>query len=134
MNIDDRHRFYCEVARVLKPGAQFCVFDVMRGPTPGVNYPMPWAETAATSFLKSRDETVALLGEAGFEITAEKNMRERANDYYAKAMESAAEADGPPPLGLHLLTGANTSAKFANVIEAYKTHRTEPVIVVARKR
>lgn len=134
MNIEDRDRFYGEIARVLQPGAQFCIFDVMKGPTPGVQYPMPWAETPATSFLKTRDETVGRLRANGFEIDAERNMRDFANDYFARLMASAATADGPPPLGLHLLTGADTEAKFANVIAAYKAHQTEPVIIVARKR
>ncbi len=52
MNIRERDRFYAELARVLRSGAPLCVFDVMKGPSPGMIYPEPWAETAQTSFLE----------------------------------------------------------------------------------
>lgn len=133
MNVADRAGFYDELKRVLKPGARLCVFDVMQGPVPGVEFPVPWAETAATSFLKTRDETAYHLARAGFEIEAERNMREFALDYFDAMLARMAEAGGPPPLGLHLLTGANTERKFANVIEAYRLHRAEPVIMVAKR-
>lgn len=132
MNIEDRTGFYREVARVLRPGARFCLFDVMKGPTPGLTYPTPWAETQATSFLHARDEVVAFLEQAGFALEAEENLRDLALDFFTK--RAAQAGDGPPPLGLHLLTGANSGEKFANVIEGYGHHQIEPVILVARRR
>ncbi len=134
MNIADRPALYAEVARVLRPGAPFCVFDVMKGPTPGMRYPVPWAETEAISFLRSRDETVDLLERAGFTITAEDNLREFAIGYFEKVFAEIAAAGGPPPLGLHLLTGANAGEKFANYLEAVRDHQIEPVILVAALR
>ena len=35
------------------------------------------------------------------------------------------EMKGPPPLGLHLLTGANTPAKFENYVQAVTAHQIE---------
>ncbi|MCD7060962.1 class I SAM-dependent methyltransferase [Pelagibacterium xiamenense] len=133
MNVADRDRFYAEVARVLKPAGMFCVFDVMKGPAPGVPYPMPWSETEARSHIRTRDETVAFLEAAGFEIVAERNLREEAVPYYRKALAET-EKNGPGPLGLHLLTGANAGEKFANILSAYEAGQIEPVILVARKR
>ncbi len=133
MNIEDRPKFYSELRRVLRPGASLCVFDVMHGPNLGLKFPMPWAATPESSFLKTRDETVALLEQAGFHVTAEENLREFANTYFEKAMAQVEKNGGPPPLGLHLLTGKTTQEKFANVIEAYKLHQTEPVVLVAKR-
>lgn len=133
MNIPDRTTFYGEIARTLKTGGRFCVFDVMKGPADGLPFPMPWAETEATSFVRTRDETAQFLQEAGMTVVAEKNLRDFANDYYEKAFAAVAEAGGPPPVGLHLLTGATTEKKFANVAAAYKAHQTEPVILMAEK-
>lgn len=134
MNVGDRGRFYGELARVLRPGAPLCIFDVMKGPAPGMHYPVPWAETAVTSFLKTPDETCTLLRGAGFDIAAKESLRDFAIGYFREVFAKAAQADGPPPLGLHLLTGANAPEKFANYAQALGEHQIDPVIVVARRK
>jgi len=134
MNIDDRARLYAEIARVLRPGAPFCAFDVMKGPSEGMVYPVPWAETAAISFLRSRDETASLLSAAGFTLVAERDLRDFAIGYFEETFAKLAAAGGPPTLGLHLLTGANAAEKFANYLTALRAHQVEPVIVVAERR
>src|SRR5262245_43247174 len=68
MNIKDRAGFYREVARVLKPGAAFCVYDVMKGHNDALRFPVPWAESAATSHLTTPQEMQALLAAAGFDV------------------------------------------------------------------
>jgi len=133
MNIEDRVTFYTELARVLRPGAPLCLFDVMKGPSPGMIFPVPWAETEETSFLKSRDETADYLLAAGFSVTAEKSLRRFAIDYFREVFADAAAADGPPPLGLHLLTGANAKEKFVNYSHALDAEQIDPVIVVATR-
>lgn len=134
MNIEDRARFYGEVARVLKPGAPFCLFDVMRGPNAGMYYPVPWAETETSSFLKTPDETRSLVADAGFDVIDSKSLRDFAMDFFQKAFANAAEQDGPPSLGLHILTGANTPEKFTNYAKGLGEERIDPVIMVARRR
>jgi MPBQ/MSBQ methyltransferase len=133
MNIADRTAFYDELARVLGPGAPLCCFDVMKGPTPGMRYPMPWADSAATSVLKSPDETRDALIAAGFVVTASASLRDAAIGGLRKALAKAAAADGPPPLGLHLLTGDTTPEKVANYAAALEDHQIDPVIVVATR-
>lgn len=55
MNINDRERLDAEIARVLKSGASFGIYDVMKGNTEPLNYPVPWAMTLPTSFVATRD-------------------------------------------------------------------------------
>lgn len=133
MNIDDRAAFYHELARTLRPDAPLCIFDVMKGPEAGMHYPVPWAETEETSFLKSRDESVSLLDASGFRLVAEENLRDFAIDFFNDVFAKAAKSDGPPPLGLHLLTGTNGQTKFANYFKALDLHQVEPVILVASR-
>ncbi|MGI9463455.1 MAG: class I SAM-dependent methyltransferase, partial [Aestuariivirgaceae bacterium] len=133
MNIEDRDRFYGEFARVLRPGAPLCLFDVMKGPAAGMHYPVPWAETETTSFLRSRDETVDFLSNAGFTLSAEENLTGFAKDFFRDVFAKAAQADGPPPLGLHLLTGANAPEKFSNYAKALEAGQIEPIILVATR-
>lgn len=134
MNIEDRQGFYGEAARVLKPGAPFCLFDVMKGPTAGMHYPVPWAEVERNSFLKTPGETRDLLTAAGFEVEEEKSLRDFAMGFFRDVFAKAAEAKGPPPLGLHLLTGGNTPEKFGNYAKGLDEGRIDPVIMVARRR
>lgn len=134
MNIEDRRGFYAEMARVVRPGAPFCLFDVMDGPAAGMRYPVPWAETAITSFLNSPNETRELLHDAGFEVTVEESQRDLALEYFRRAFAKAAQMEGPPPLGLHLLTGANGPEKFANYVQALEDHQIDPTIMVAVRR
>ena len=51
MNIADRDGLYGEIARVMKPGAALCIYDLMKQGDEALVYPVPWAETAATSHL-----------------------------------------------------------------------------------
>jgi MPBQ/MSBQ methyltransferase len=133
MNISDRAGFYGELARVLRPGAPLCVFDVMTGPAPGMVYPVPWAETSATSFLKTPEETRDLLSGAGFKVDKEESEHDFAFHFFRKALARAAKADGPPPLGLHLLTGRNSPEKFGNYLRALEAGQIDPVIMVAHR-
>jgi ubiquinone/menaquinone biosynthesis C-methylase UbiE len=133
MNIDNRAQFYGELARVSRQGAPLCMFDVMKGPTAGMHFPVPWAETEANSFLRTPNETCDLVKEAGFDIVAKTSLREFAIDFFRDAFAKAAKLERPPPLGLHILTGTNAPDKFANYAKALDEHQIDPVIVVAKR-
>ncbi len=133
MNVANRSGFYSELERVLKPGAQVCVFDVMKGKTDGMTYPVPWAETARTSFLKTPEETAELLQAAGLQVLQSEGLRDFALEFFRQAYAKIAASTGPPPLGLHLLTGENTKQKFANYVACVEARQLEPVIMVAAK-
>lgn len=130
MNVEDRRGFYSEVARVLKPGAKFCLFDVMAGEVAGLEFPVPWATEPETSFLYTPAQTTEFLREAGFEIEAEESFRDPARAFFKAAFKRA--ADGPPPLGLHLITGKESPAKFQNYVDALEAGQIDPVIMVAK--
>jgi len=133
MNIERRDLLYGELARVLKPAASLCIFDAMKGPAPGMPYPVPWAETEATSFLKTPEETKSLLTDAGFTISAEESQRDFAIKFFHDSFANSAKAGGPPPLGFHLLTGANAKEKFSNYTKALEGDQVAPVIIIATR-
>lgn len=133
MNIADRAQLYAEAFRVLKPGAHLAIFDVMKGPGAGMHYPVPWAETEATSFLKSPDEMRRFLADAGFKLVSEESQKAFALDFFRKIFAAAPAAEGPPPLGLHLLTGQNSPEKFRNYLLALEADQIEPWIMVVVK-
>ncbi|WP_281016115.1 MULTISPECIES: methyltransferase domain-containing protein [unclassified Minwuia] len=133
MNIPDRGRLYGELARVLRPGATLCLFDVMKGAAPGMVYPVPWAETEATSFLRTPSETRNHLVTAGFSLDREESRHSFAVSFFREVLANAARAGSPPPLGLHLLTGQNSPEKFANYLRGLEAGQIDPVIMVATR-
>jgi len=68
MNIADRAAMYREIARVLKAGGRFAVYDVIAGDGRALTFPVPWASTQDASFLLNEDETKRALIDASFEI------------------------------------------------------------------
>ncbi len=132
MNIPDREKLYAEVARVLKPGAPFCVYDVMGSDVEGFAYPVPWAETEATSHLTDEEEMRELLANAGFAIEHEENRRAFALDFFRERLANA--AGRPPPIGLHLILGKSARKKFENTLANIENGYVSPVLMIARKR
>lgn len=131
MNIKDRAGLYGEVARVLKPRATFCIYDVMKGEKDGLQYPVPWAETPATSHLTPPQEMQALLCDAGFEV---REVEDRTAFGIAFFRERLADtAAGASPLGLHIVMGATAREKLANMLASLENGSIAPVVMIARK-
>lgn len=107
MNVADRTRLYREIRRVLKPGGRFATFDVvLNGGEPF--YPLPWARTAATSFLLTAAATRQVIESAGFRTTEWRDDSEA-----AKAWAAELRASGPPP-GVNL--GVVMGPEFAQFV------------------
>ncbi len=130
MNIKDRPALYGEIARVLKPGATLCIYDVMTTDGESPDFPVPWAQSAETSHLTTPDETQTLLAGAGFEIRDVYDLTDSALDLFRQTAAAAA-ADGSPPLGNHILMGADAPVKNRNVKAAIEGGRIAPVQMIA---
>jgi SAM-dependent methyltransferase len=88
MNIPDKPKLYSEVARVVRPGGRFALFDVLAGPNQPIHFPVPWASDQSFSFLLQPEETRALITQAGFH-----ELR------WLEGQELEAELERPDPLG-----------------------------------
>jgi len=132
MNIKDRVTLYEETARVLKPGAGFAIYDVMRTNDQALDYPAPWAASAKTSFLKSPKEMRALLRDAGFDLVSEEDHGDTARVFFQNISPGAGKV--PPPLGVHIVMGENAPLKISNTMKNLMARRIAPVIMMARKR
>lgn len=131
MNIADKAALAAELHRVLKPGGTLGIYDVMRTGDGELTYPVPWAMTADGSAVASPNDYKAALEAAGFRITAERNRRAFALDFFARLQATA--ASGPPPLGLHILMGETARTKVLNIIENITENRVAPVELIAKK-
>ena len=132
MNIPDKPRLYKEMYRVLKPGGTLAVYDVLAGQTGPVLFPVPWARTPDTSFLVQPGELRRLLEDAGFTISDWSDTTEVARAWFV-ALAEKIRKEGFPPLGFHVLMGADFQAMAQNQGRNLQEGRIVLGQVVARK-
>ena len=105
MNIADKLGMYREAFRALKPGGRLALSNLCAGAElDGFRYPVPWAETPATSFLATPAAMRADLTAAGFEIVSFRDTTEQTMPATIRNRERL-QRDGLPALGTHLIMG-----------------------------
>ncbi|MBT5265368.1 MAG: methyltransferase domain-containing protein [Rhodospirillaceae bacterium] len=138
MNISDKAALYREIARVLKPGGRFVLYDVMRGPGEEPYYPVPWATTSEISFLATPEDVRGHLAAAGFAERDWQSLRQETLDWMAAvkaAREAAAAAgDGTAPANTgSVLMGASGPEKIRNVARNLGQDRITVVMGIFEK-
>ncbi len=104
MNIENKRQFYREAFRALKPGGVLALSNLCRGKDGAFRYPVPWAETPATSFLATPEEMRAQLQDTGFEIVVFHDTTAETLPATIRNRERL-EREGLGPLGTHLIMG-----------------------------
>ncbi len=132
MNIPDKSRLYREMHRVLKPGGTLAIYDVLAGPSGSVLFPVPWARTPDASFLVRPDELRKLLEAAGFMVTSWSDTTEAARAWFVSLAEKIRK-EGLPPLGFHVLLGADFQAMAQNQRQNLEEGRIVLAQVIANK-
>jgi ubiquinone/menaquinone biosynthesis C-methylase UbiE len=131
MNIENKATLFAEVRRVLKPGAHFGVYDIMRTGAGDLLYPMPWAATPQTSFVEPLAAYRSLLAGAGFLIEKERDRRDFVLKLAREMRENAAK-HGVPPLGPQVLMGTATPQRLGNVMDALERGLIAPTEIISR--
>ncbi len=136
MNIADKAGIFREVRRVVKAEGLFMIFDIVStgdGRTGGgtIRYPVPWALSEETSFVRTREDYRAALQKAGFEIVQERGRAAFGIEFTERVMVRMAQG-GPPGLGLHLLMGEKTPIMIKNILAMMKEGVLEPAELQAR--
>lgn len=133
MNIEDKVKLFSEIYRVLRPGATFGVYDIMRQNSGELSFPVPWATDKSTNKLATPDQYKQALSDAGFEVSSENNRSEFALEFF-KLMRAKTETDGgPAPLGLHTLMKDSTSLKLKNMVDNIAAGYIAPIEIIAHK-
>lgn len=133
MNIADKQTLAKELYRVTHANGKIGIYDVMQVGDGELTFPVPWAtEPQGSSVAPVATYRSALEG-AGFHIVAERNRREFALEFFAQLQSNAAGAEGPPPLGLHILMGSTAPIKISNMIENISRNVIAPVEIIAEK-
>jgi len=132
MNIDDKLGLFRGIARVLRPGGIFAVYDPMRTGEGGLDFPLPWARDETTSFLETPAFYREMLTQAGFSVQSELDRRQTGIEFFKQASARAAKS-GPPPLGPHISMGADAPTKISNLMAALQNGTVAPVEMIARR-
>ena len=131
MNVDDKAKLCSEVARVLRIGSLFGVYDVMRLADGELTYPLPWATTPETNAVATPQVYRDALQSAGFEILSQRDRTDFALTHFH--LQSKMAASDKPPLGLHTLMGERRRDQVRNMIESVSAGRIAPIEMIARK-
>ena len=135
MNLPDKVKLMSEAARVLRPGGIFAVYDVMRLKDGALTFPLPWASTAAISFVATPDDYRSAASAAGFSVIAERPRGAFAIEFFAtmRSRMAAAQAEGrKTPPGVGLIMGDEARTKIANLTAALEGGILAPVELLLR--
>jgi ubiquinone/menaquinone biosynthesis C-methylase UbiE len=133
MNIADKDSLVRELYRAMQPGGRVGIYDIMQVGEGELLFPVPWAADSSGSSVSPPTTYKNVLTTAGFNILSEQNRRDFALEFFAQLQATLKDAEGPPPLGLHLLMGDTAAMKIQNVMDNISRNIISPVEIIAEK-
>ncbi|MCH7777375.1 MAG: class I SAM-dependent methyltransferase [Gemmatimonadetes bacterium] len=133
MNIADKAGFYKEIHRVLRPGAWLVLVEVAQGPNGSLDYPTPWAQTAASSFLVTPSETCEGLEANGFTDLKLRDTAKESLAFGARSRAMVERGEKPPYRAVQLIHGDLAAEAIANSSRGIAEARAIPIEVFCRK-
>lgn len=133
MNIADKHAFYRELHRVLRPGAWLALSEISLGPGGEPDYPTPWARTKASSFLATLSETLEGLQSSGFTLVKSRDTVEETLQFGARSKSMVDRGEKPPHRAVMLIHGDLAADVMSNVSKGVKQGQLVPIEILCRK-
>lgn len=124
MNLENKPAVFAEVHRLLRPGGIFAIYDLMG--TNALDYPMPWADAAASSYVEPAEAYHRHLRVAGFTPGTDEDR--------TAAVLAWMPGPGKGPateLGAPILLGSDPADRLGNVAAAIKSGAVSPRLLVS---
>lgn len=118
MNIPDKHKFYSEIIRVLKPNGRFIYYDIFKKGE-SITYPMPWASTKDISYLFTIREKESIFKNLNLCVDYTNDETSAGIEFFENLFQKISKGEGPA-LGLNILMGDSTKIKLGNLLDALK--------------
>jgi ubiquinone/menaquinone biosynthesis C-methylase UbiE len=134
MNIEDKAALYAELYRVLKPGGWLVLSEIARGDDGVLEYPTPWAKSAASSFLASPTQTRVGLEDNGFSVQRLDDTRAESAAYGARSRELVARGEKPLHRAVALIHGGIARTAAANSARGVEQGVIIPIEVYCTRR
>jgi len=132
MNVERKDALFREVHRVLSRGGVFAVYDIMLTGEGEPRFPLPWAASAETSFLRSPQDYIRELEEAGFTVTGERNRHGFALEFLTRAQARLAD-DDPRLAGMRMVLGPEGPVRLGHLVQAIRSGTLAPVEIFSRR-
>lgn len=133
MNVRDKPAFYAGIAKALKPGASFVIYDVLSNGVSDLHFPVPWANTPESSFVATLDEMKGHLAGAGFEVLQTSDQTAESLAFFEQIAARQQKPSAPPPLGLHLVLGPDFAKMIPNLRKNLAEGRARVAAILCRK-
>jgi SAM-dependent methyltransferase len=129
MNIEDRGRLYREFFRVLRPGGQVAMHELIRGNGGAPRYPAPWSTAGEDSFLYDAAYVQSRLNAAGLRRIAWNDETAETLDWLAR-QTGRMEGNTAGALDLSLLLGPRWSEMRDNLRRNLAEDRCRVVMAI----
>lgn len=133
MNIADRRRFYENIRRVLKPGGQLAIYDVVAGDGKPLIFPVPWARGPENSFLLFPGEMREMLKETGFIEIKWTDTSDSAIKWFAGQRAAQKQLKTQPDIGIQVVMGAEFLEMAANLGQNLADGRVKIIEAILRR-
>jgi ubiquinone/menaquinone biosynthesis C-methylase UbiE len=133
MNIADKLKLYSEIARVLRPGGSFAMYDILAGSVSPLYYPVPWARDASISFLATPEKLRELLEATGLHILSWRDTSEVGRVWFKEVAAKMQQQGGSPALGFHVLLGPDFRLMAQNQVRNLNENRIALIECIAKK-
>lgn len=121
MNIAAKASLYKELFRLIKPGGRLLYYDVTGEACEELDYPLPWADTVAQSFVISSSRLGQYLEEAGFQQELQRDETPAG----IAAIETWLNKNQDNTTGLNILMGARAMEKMKHLLKHLKEGRLQ---------